>query len=119
MVAGGFSSVKVIGFGRLMTGTGMILSSGFWIVTCEKDTISVVMGGNVMVRSLVVVGFGVMVVSSVNLNGGKTMIQGGLHVTTGDVVSQIRGAVIVEKLTLFVRLTSMVVLGPGSSEDGA
>lgn len=97
----------------------MILSPGFWIVTCQKDTISVVMGGNVMVRSLVVVGFGVMVVSSVNLNGGKTMMQGGLHVTTGDVVSQIRGAVIVEKLTLFVRLTSMVVLGPGSSEDGA
>ena len=48
-VAGGFSSGKVIGLGGSMTGIGVILSSGLLIVTHEKDTMSVVIGGNVIV----------------------------------------------------------------------
>jgi hypothetical protein len=41
-----------------------------------------VIGGNVIIWSLTVTGSGVIVVDSVSLIGGSSMIQGGLHVTT-------------------------------------
>jgi hypothetical protein len=78
---------------------------------------SVVMGGNVIVWSLIVTGSGVIVVDSVSLIGGSSMIQGGLHVTTGDDISHISGNAIVERLTLVVRLVLKVVSGTSSNEE--
>jgi hypothetical protein len=80
---------------------------------------SVVMGGNVIIWSLIVTGSGVIVVDSVSLIGGSSMIQGGLHVTTGDDVSHIIGNAIVERLTLVVRLVLKVVLDISSNEEEA
>jgi hypothetical protein len=107
----------VIGLDGSITGTGIILSPGFCTVTCENDIMSVVMGGNVIVWSLIVTGSGVIVVDSVSLIGGSSMIQGGLHVTTGDDISHISGNAIVERLTLVVRLVLKVVSGTSSNEE--
>jgi hypothetical protein len=116
-VTGGCPTGKVIGLGRPITGTGMILSPEFCIVTCEKEITSVVMGGKIIVWLLIVIGSGVIVVDSVSLIGGSSMTQGGLHVTTGDDVSHMFGNAIVERLTLVVRLVLTVVSGTRSSED--
>jgi hypothetical protein len=118
-VTGGCSTRKVIGLGGSTTGTGTILSPGLCTVTRENDMMSVVMGGNVIIWSLIVTGSGVIVVDSVSLIGGSSMIQGGLHVTTGDDVSHISGNAIVERLTLVVRLVLKVVLGTRSNKEEA
>jgi hypothetical protein len=115
-VAGGWPSGNVIRLGGPMTGIGIILSPGFCTVTCENDITSVVIGGNVMVRSLVVIGSGVIVVDSVNVIGGNSTMHGGLHVTTGDDVFHISGTAIVEMLRLVVRLVLKVELGSASNE---
>jgi hypothetical protein len=107
----------VIGIGELIAGTGIILSPGFCTVTCENDIMSVVMGGNVTVWSLIVTGTGVTVVDSVSLIGGSSMLQGGLHVTTGDDVSHISGNAIVERLPLVVGLVLKVESGTSSAEE--
>jgi hypothetical protein len=118
-VTGGCPTGKVIGLGGSTTGTGIILSPGLCTVTRENDMMSVVIGGNVIIWSLTVTGSGVIVVDSVSLIGGSTMIQGGLHVTTGDDVSHISGNAIVVRLTLVVRLVLKVVLGTSSNEEEA
>jgi hypothetical protein len=116
-VTGSCPTGKVIELGRPITGTGVILSPEFCIVTCEKEIISVVMGGKIIVWLLIVIGSGVIVVDSVSLIGGSSMTHGGLHVTTGDDVTHMSGNAIVERLTLVVELVLTVVSGTRSSED--